>query len=112
MEEEMKELYTEGVATHGDPELCVGDPQGRSEALAGARAGRAIEPRNRCIRGAHAVNRAEGNIAGGVMREPPADPAGSKNHGMYGTSMRENREIPFSPGWPITSRAAQGTLRR
>jgi hypothetical protein len=31
---------------------------------------------------------------------------------MYGTSMRENREIPFSPGWLITSRAAQGTLRR
>src|SRR5260370_27093305 len=35
MESEMKELYIEGVATHGDPELCVGDPRGRSEALAG-----------------------------------------------------------------------------
>jgi hypothetical protein len=112
MEEEMRELYTEGVATHGGPELCVGDPQGRSEALAGARAGRAIEPRNRLIRGAHAVSSAEGNIAGGVMREPPADPAWSENHGMYGTSMRENREIPRSPDPLITGRAAQGTLRR
>jgi hypothetical protein len=28
---------------------------------------------------------------------------------MYGTSVRENREIPSSPGWPITSRAVQGT---
>jgi hypothetical protein len=29
MELEMKELYVEGVATHDDPELCVGDPRGR-----------------------------------------------------------------------------------
>jgi hypothetical protein len=31
---------------------------------------------------------------------------------MYGTSMRENREIPRSPDPLITGRAAQGTLRR
>jgi hypothetical protein len=36
----------------------------------------------------------EGNIVGGVMREPSADPARSENQGMYGISMRENREIP------------------
>src|SRR5664280_3650143 len=87
MESEMKERYVEGVATHDGPELCVGDPQGRSEALAGARAGRAIEPRNDFIRGAHAVSSAEGNIAGGAKREPLVDPAWSKNHGMYGTSI-------------------------
>jgi hypothetical protein len=29
---------------------------------------------------------AEGNTAGGVMRESPADPARSANQGMYGTS--------------------------
>src|ERR1035438_2373966 len=46
MEEEMKELCAEGLATHGDPEACVDDPRGRGEALTGARAGRAIEPRN------------------------------------------------------------------
>src|ERR1035441_8749923 len=46
MEEEMEELYVEGLATHGDPESCVDVPRGRGEALAGARAGRAIEPRN------------------------------------------------------------------
>ncbi len=108
----MKELYIEGVATHGDPELCVGDPRGRSEALAGARAGRAIEPRNDLIRGAHVVSSAEGNIARGVMREPLADPAWSENHGMHGNSMRENREIPFSPVWLIAGRAVQGTPRR
>jgi hypothetical protein len=31
---------------------------------------------------------------------------------MYGTSMRENREIPCLPAWLITGRDAQGTLRR
>jgi hypothetical protein len=64
------------------------------------------------IRGAHAVSLAEGNTAGGVMREPPAGPARSENQGMYGTSMRENRESPCPPAWLITGRAAQGTPRR
>ena len=42
----MEELCAEGLATHGGPESCVDDPRGRGEALVGARAGRAIEPRN------------------------------------------------------------------
>ena len=42
----MRELYIEGVAIHGDPESCVGVCEGIGEALTGARAGRAIEPRN------------------------------------------------------------------
>src|SRR5262249_39789282 len=46
MEEEMEELYAEGLATHGGPESCVDVPRGRGEALTGVRAGRAIEPRN------------------------------------------------------------------
>ena len=40
------------------------------------------------------------------------DPARSKNQGMYGNSMRENREIPCSPTRLITGWVAQGTLRR
>jgi len=58
------------------------------------------------------LNRSEGNTAGDVMREPSADPARSKNQGMHGVSMRENREIPRSPVRLITGRAAQGPLRR
>jgi hypothetical protein len=42
----MEELCVEGLATHGDPEPCVDVPRGCGEALVGARAGRAIEPRN------------------------------------------------------------------
>lgn len=37
------------------------------------------------------------------------DPAWSEIHGMYGTFMRENREIPPSPRLLITGWAAQGT---
>src|SRR6476660_4718479 len=46
MEEEMEELYVEGVGTHGGPESCVVVCEGGGEALTGARAGRATEPRN------------------------------------------------------------------
>lgn len=44
----MEELHIEGlqVATHGDPESYAALREGRGEALAGPRAGRAIEPRN------------------------------------------------------------------
>jgi hypothetical protein len=41
--------------------------------------------------------KAEGNIAGGAMRESLADPARSQNLCMHGISMRENREVPRSP---------------
>src|SRR5436190_22456696 len=46
MEEEMEELYAEGVATHGGPESCVDAREGVGEAWTGVRAGRAMEPRN------------------------------------------------------------------
>jgi hypothetical protein len=58
------------------------------------------------------LNRSEGNIAGGVMRESLVDPARSENLCMYGIFMRENREIPRSPVRLMAGRAAQGTLRR
>ena len=40
---------------------------------------------------------AEGNIAGGAMRESSGDPARSENLGMYEALHAENREIPWSP---------------
>ncbi|GEM_PF-3020599 len=46
------------------------------------------------LRGADTVPLVEGNTAAGAMREPSAGPARSKNQGMCGTFMRENREIP------------------
>ena len=89
----MKTLYIEGVATHDDPESCVGVREGAGKALTGAHVGRAIEPRNLLIRGADAVGMAEGNITSSVTRELLVDPARSENLGMRGISMRENREV-------------------
>ena len=51
----MRALYIEELATHDDPESCVGACEGVGEALTGARAGWAIEPRNQGVRGADAV---------------------------------------------------------
>lgn len=74
----METLHTEGVAIHGGPESCVGVPRGRSEALTGVHVGRAIEPRNSPLRGAHAVDRAEGNTAGGVTARRQRTPRGRR----------------------------------
>ena len=54
----MRELYIEGLATHGGPESCAVVREGGGEALTGVRAGRAIEPRNQGDRGADAVKQA------------------------------------------------------
>jgi hypothetical protein len=107
----MEEPYIEGVATHDDREPCVGARKGAGEASAAARMGRAIEPRNHSLRGADAVVGAEGNIVSSAIRELLADPARSENLCTYGTSMRENREVPSSPVRPITGQAAQGRPR-
>ena len=111
MEEEMETLCTEGIATRGGPESCGDVREGVGEALTGVRAGWAIEPRNQGFRGAAPLTEAEGNIAGGAMRESSADPARSKNLCMHGISMRENREVPRPPVLMITGRVAQGRPR-
>ena len=103
----MKEPYTEGVATHGDPESCVGAHKDAGEALTGARAGRAIEPRNEVSPGR--PRRWNGGRQHRLWRyrESQSDPARSKSLSMHGTSMRENREVPESPARVISGRAAQ-----
>ena len=108
----MEELYVEGVAIHGGPEPCVGVREGTGEASGWARAGRAIEPRNHRVRGADAVYGSGRQHRRWRYREAPSDPAWSKNQGMYGTSMRENREILRLPAPLINGRDAQGTPRR
>ena len=54
---------------------------------------------------------AEGNTVYGAIREPWSGPARSKNQGMHGIFMRENREVPWPPVRLITGRAAQGRPR-
>src|SRR2546425_11162320 len=97
MEMGMKEPYIEGLAIHGGRESGGGAGEGAAEALTGARAGWAIEPRNDSSRGADVLVKGGRQHRGRRFREPLADPAGSKNLRMRGISMRENREIPRSP---------------
>jgi hypothetical protein len=102
MEKEMKELYGEGLATHADPESCVGSRKGAGEALTGAHVGRAIEPRKQPLLGADVVCETEGNMILSESSELVIGLARSKNSGarrwgrgcMRGISMCENREIP------------------
>jgi len=89
----MRESNIEGLAIHGGPEPCAGVREGGGEASVGARAGRAIEPRNLHVWGADAVLQCGRQHRRRRFREPSADPAGSKNLCMYGISGRENREV-------------------
>ena len=108
MEEEMEELCVEGLANHDDREPCVGSREGAGEASVAARAGRAIEPRNPRVRGVDAVYGSGRQHRQRRYRESLGGPARSETLCMYGTSMRENREVPRSPVRPVTGRAAQG----
>ena len=108
----MKALCAEGLANPRRPRVMRRRP---------VRAWRSVD-RGTCRPGDRAaksesgvptpLNRSEGNIAGGAIRESPGDPARSENLCMYGISMRENREVPRSPVRVISGRAAQGTPRR
>jgi hypothetical protein len=82
----------------------------RARFLSRLRAGWAIEPRNHGFGVPTQSQRAEGNISGSARRELSGDPARSKNLCMYGTSMRENREVPRPPVAVIGWRAVQGRL--
>jgi len=96
----MEELHAEGLATHGDPESCAAFREGRGEALTGARAGRAIEPRNVGDRGADAVGRAEGNTPGGVIARRQGAPRGQRSMACAEPSCaRTGRSRAFPSAW-------------
>ena len=107
----MEESYIEGLATHGGPDHALALVRVTAKRWAGARAGRAIEPRNHCIRGADDVYEIGRPHRHQRYRELLTDPARSENHCMHGTSLRENREVSCSPAWLIAGRAAQGRPR-
>jgi hypothetical protein len=111
MEKEMRTLYVEGLAIHDGPESCVDVREDGSEALTGVRAGWAIEPRNQEVRGADAVVIRGRPHRRQRHRKLPTDPGRSETLRMYGVSMRENREIPYSPFGLIARRDAQARPR-
>ena len=107
----MEELYIEGVATHDDPEPCVSAREGVGEASVGARAGRAMEPRNQRVRGVDVVYGSGRQHCQERYRELLVGPARSEILCMHGTSMRENLEVPGLPANLISRRAARGRPR-
>ena len=74
--ERMKEPYEKGVAHHLDPEPWVLVREDGCQASVGARAGRAIEPRKRELRGADALavrgRQHRGRCSAQGAREPRA----------------------------------------
>src|SRR3954452_13707410 len=111
MEEEMEELHVEGLATHGDPEPCVDVPRGRGEALVGARAGRAIEPRNESFGVPTLSKERKATLLAALSRAVGGPRAVGEPWHVRNLHARE-REVPRLPSQLITGWAAQGTLRR
>jgi hypothetical protein len=74
----MNQSYRKGIASHPDPESCVGRCKREGEALTGAQAGRALSCEINLVRVPMSFSEAEGNIQGGKKREPSANPAQSE----------------------------------
>ena len=93
----MKELYSEGIASHAGPESCaIGREAGR-EALTGVCVGRVLSLEKIIVRGADVVSaggRQHPNLRHG---EKVGNPAWSETSCMHRTISRENREIPRPP---------------
>ena len=96
----MEVLYGEGIATHTGRESCGRERRrkGPIEALTAVRAGglssREIET---TLRGADAVQTRRRPYPKQRYSDLPRDPARSEKPGMYGSILRENREIPCLP---------------
>jgi len=104
----MKEPYVEGVAIHDDPESCNGAREGVVEAFDRGTSRLSIEPRNKELRDVDAVIRGGRQHELHRKREVWFGPARSKTSCMFGTSLRENREISRA----LTSIATWAVLGR
>ena len=108
----MEELYVEGLATRDGPESCVDDLRGRGEALTGARAGRAIEPRNH-LSGVPTLSllwKATSLAALDASRQ--GAPRGQRTRACAEPPCARTGRSRVLPVWLITGRAVQGTPRR
>ena len=91
----MRVPYSEGLATHIDPESCVYIRKGMGEALTGdVRAGLLSRERIFKLWGADAVHISGRQHRPRRYREMWSDPAWSETPSTYASSSRGNREIP------------------
>ena len=102
--------YDEGVAIHIDPESCAGGREAVREALTGARAGQPLSGVN-SVRGAHALEMAEGNTGGGVIASTRPTPRRLRPWHVRTSSAREPGDLlprpPASSGGPHWEGASQ-----
>ena len=93
----------EGVAIHTDPESCGARREAHVEALTGERIGQPLS-RESLLRGADAVETAEGNMAGGVTASRPTTPRGLRPWHVRtllarepGDLVADHRPVPSGP---------------
>ena len=99
----MKESYSEGLASHADPESCEVVRKDDPEALTGARAGRVLNrERPTPPQGGHSGVPTQIAPCGKAtstasLCEMPADLTRSETPRMYGNTSHGNRESRLSP---------------
>jgi hypothetical protein len=98
----MKESYSKGLTNHTGPESCEVFSNELLEALTGVRAGWVLS-RESPIQGADVVGGCGRQHRSERFGEVCPDPARSQTPSMYGTNLRENREI-LCPCLPSVSR--------
>lgn len=95
----MKESPRKGLASHPDPESCVGVGNDDGEALTGVHAGQPSSCEITQPGTPTPLSEAEGNTDQGVTASPASGPAQSKTLRMRGNSLHGNREVlPVSAG--------------
>lgn len=97
----MKESYSKGLTNHTGPESCEVDSNGLLEALTGVRAGWVLS-REIPVQGADVLGACGRQHRSARFGAVWSDPARSETPRMYGTNLRENREI-LSPSLPGVS---------
>ena len=93
----MEESHVKGLANHDGPESCGSARKGEVEALTGERAGRVLSREMNLVRDADPVRRRgrrKPTCRNGKARRYPAR---SETPSMYGSNLRENREILRPP---------------
>jgi hypothetical protein len=97
----MKVSHVEGLANHNGPESCGAAREGGAEALTGERTGwvlsreiQGLPCERQLLRDADAVESSGRQYRAHRHRKVCQDPARSETPGMYGSTLRGNREIP------------------
>jgi len=90
----MKEPYSEGLASHANPESCGWTREGPFEALTGACDCRVLSREIFFLSGADAVSTCGSHIERVAKGETRSDPTRSETPCGRRTISHENREIP------------------